>query len=222
MEIEVAVLRHQVKVLRRQVGLPRLRPLDRAFLAAAARVLPRGRWGSFIVTPQTLLHRELVRWKWTYRTQKRPGRPSIDSEIRALVVRLARENPRWGYVRIQGELRKVGIRVGASTVRRVLRAEGLGPAPRRHGPTWSDFLRAQTGGILAADFFTVETVRLKTLYVLFFIELSTRRRPPRRSHRSSRLGLGHPAGQECRHRRVGRGRRVPHSRPGLEVLRPVR
>jgi putative transposase len=176
MEIEVAVLRHQVKVLRRQVGRPRLRPLDRAFLAAAARVLPRERWDSFLVTPQTLLrwHRELIRRKWTYRTGRGPGRPLIDAEVRALVIRLARENPRWGYVRIQGELRKVGIRVGASTIRRVLRAHGLGPAPRRHGPTWSEFLRAQAPGILATDFFTVETIRLRTLYVLFFIELSTR------------------------------------------------
>lgn len=177
MEIEVAVLRHQVRVLRRQVRRPRFRPVDRAFIAAAARVLPRERWDSFLVTPRTLLrwHRELVRRKWTYRTARRPGRPPIDPEVRALVTRLARENPRWGYVRIQGELRKVGIQAGASTIRRVLRAQGLGPSPRRQGPTWSEFLRAQANGILATDFFTVETIRLKTLYVLFFIELSTRR-----------------------------------------------
>jgi putative transposase len=177
MEIEIAVLRHEVKVLRRQVRGPRFRPVDRAFFAAAARVLPRDRWVSFLVTPQTLLrwHRELVRRKWTYHTARKPGRPPIDPDVLALVVRLARENPRWGYVRIQGELRKVGIRVGASTIRRVLRAHGLGPAPRRHGPTWSEFLRSQAAGILATDFFTVETIRLKTLYVLFFIELSTRR-----------------------------------------------
>src|SRR5256712_12876708 len=176
-EVEVAVLRHQVKVLRRQVGRPRFRPLDRAFLAAAARVLPPERWDSFLVTPQTLLrwHRELGRRKWTYRTGRGPGRPRIDPEVRALVLRLARENPRWGYVRIQGELRKVGVRVGATTIRRVLRAHGLGPAPRRHGPTWGDFLRAPAGGILATGFFTVETIRLKTLSQLFFIGTSTRR-----------------------------------------------
>jgi len=177
MEIEVAVLRHQLKVLRRQVRRPKFRPGGRVFLAAASRALPRDRWASFVVTPQTLLrwHRELVRWKWTYRVRRRPGRPSVDPEVRALVVRLARENPRWGYVRIQGELRKVGVRVGASTIRRILRAHGLGPAPRREGPTWSEFLRSQAHGVLATDFFTVETIRLKTLYVLFFIELHTRR-----------------------------------------------
>jgi hypothetical protein len=112
-EIENAMLRHQLKVLRRQVRRPRFRPFDRVFLAAAAHVLPRDRWASFLLTPQTLLrwHRELVRRKWTYRTASKPGRPAIDPDVRALVLRLARENPRWGYLRIQGELRKIGIRV---------------------------------------------------------------------------------------------------------------
>lgn len=100
------------------------------------------------MTPQTLLrwHRELVRRKWTYRS-RRPGRPPIDQDVRDLVLRLARENPRWGYVRIQGELRKIGIRIGASTVRRVLGSHGLSPASRRSGPSWSEFLRAQANGI---------------------------------------------------------------------------
>lgn len=169
-------MRHQLRVLRRQVRRPSFRQTDRAFLAAAPRFLPRELWGSFLVTPQTLLHwhRHLVRRKWTCRS-RRPGRPPIDPEVRELVVRRARENPRWGYVRIQGELRKLGIRLGATTIRRVLRSHGLGPAPRRSGPSWSEFLRAQATGILASDFFTVETVTLKTLYVLFFIELATRR-----------------------------------------------
>jgi transposase len=140
------------KVLRRQVRRPKFRPFDRVFLVAAAHVLPRNRWASFLVTPQTLLrwHRELVRRRWTYRTASKPGRPAIDPDVRALVLRLARENPRWGYLRIQGELRKIGIRVGATTVRRILRAHGLSPAPRR-GPTWSEFLRAQAYGVLATD-----------------------------------------------------------------------
>jgi putative transposase len=175
-DVEIAVLRHQLQVLRRQVRRPSFRPLDRVFLAATARLLPRDRWTSLMITPQTLLrwHRQLVRRKWTYRTV-RIGRPPIDPELRETVLRLARENPRWGYVRIQGELRKVGIRIGATTIRRLLRAHGLGPAPRRHGPTWSEFLRAQAEGIIASDFLTVETLRLKTLYILFFIELHTRR-----------------------------------------------
>lgn len=175
-DVEIAVLRHQLQVLRRQDRRPSFRPLDRVFLAATARLLPRDRWTSFMITPQTLLrwHRQLVRRKWTYRTV-RIGRPPIDSELRETVLRLARENPRWGYVRIQGELRKVGIRIGATTIRRLLRAHGLGPAPRRHGPTWSEFLRAQAEGIIASDFLTVETIRLKRLYILFFIELHTRR-----------------------------------------------
>lgn len=129
------------------------------------------------MTPQTLLrwHRELVKRKWTYRTTRKPGRPPTEPTVVDAIVRLARENPRWGYVRIQGELRKLGVRVGATTVRRILKYRGLEPAPRRDGLTWSEFLRAQDRGIIATDFFTVETVRLKTLYVLFFIELSTRK-----------------------------------------------
>jgi putative transposase len=118
---------------------------------------------------------ELVARKWTYRKSGKPGRPPLDPSAVEAVVRLARENPRWGYMRIQGELHKLGIRVGTSTVQRILKAHGLAPAPRRDGPSWSEFLRAQANGIIACDFFTVETVWLKTLYVLFFIELSGRK-----------------------------------------------
>jgi putative transposase len=175
-EVEILVLRHQVKVLSRKAGRPKLRRRDRIFLAAASRILPKDHWSCFIVTPQTLLrwHRELVRRKWTYR-RRTTGRPRLDPEICALAIRMARENPRWGYIRIQGELRKLGIRVGATTIKRILLKEGLGPAPRRSGPSWSEFLRAQADGILACDFFTVETAFLKTLYVLFFIEIGSRR-----------------------------------------------
>jgi putative transposase len=129
-----------------------------------------------MVTPQTLLrwHRELIRRKWTYR-RRGAGRPPVDPGTVDLIRRLGRENPRWGCVRIQGELRKLGIRAGASMVRRILRRAELGPEPRRTGPTWSEFLRAQGRAALACDFVTVETVFLRTLYVLFFIELSTRR-----------------------------------------------
>ena len=165
-----------MKALQRRAGRPRLSRLDKLFLAAASRILPKERWSSFIVTPATLLrwHRELVRRKWTHGTN-RCGRPQVDPEVYALVVRMAKEDPRWGYIRIQGECRKLGIRVGATTVRRILAKEGLGPAPRRQGPSWSEFLRAQADGILASDFFTVETVFLRTLYVLFFIEVGSRK-----------------------------------------------
>jgi len=145
-------------------------------LAAASRVLSRDRWMTFVVTPRTLLrwHRELGRRKWTYR-RRGPGRPPIDPETVELILRMARENPRWGYPRIRGELLKLGVRVSATAIRTILRRHGLGPAPRRSGPSWSEFLRSQAHGILAFDFFTVETAWLRTLYVLFAIELGSRR-----------------------------------------------
>jgi hypothetical protein len=133
-EAEILVLRHQVKVLKRKTYHPKLSRLDKLFLAAGSRVLPKERWSSFVVTPTTLLrwHRELVRRKWTYKA-KRTGRPPIDAQVRDLVIRMAKDNPRWGYMRIQGECRKLGIRVGASTIKRLLLRKGLGPAPRRGG-----------------------------------------------------------------------------------------
>ena len=115
-----------------------------------------------------------MRRKWTYRRTGRPGRPPIDPEIRELILRLARENPRWGCVRIGGELRKLGIRVGATTIRSLLRSARAGPAPRRTGPSWTEFLRSQANGIIACDFFSVETAWLRTLYVLLCIELGSR------------------------------------------------
>ena len=175
-DIELIVLRHQLDVLRRQVERPRLRSSDRAFLAAASRLLPPRRRHGLLVTPQTLLrwHRELVRRRWTF-SRRGPGRPPIDAEKRELVLRLARENPRWGYQRIAGELSKLGLSVSPSTVRRLLARAGLGPAPRRSGPSWREFLRAQAASIVACDFFTVETAFLRRYYVLFFIELQSRR-----------------------------------------------
>lgn len=176
LEVENAVLRHQLGVLRRTVKRPRLRRRDRMLLAVAASLLPRERWSLFVVSPQTLLRwqRELVRRKWTFRGRL-PGRPPLDPQVRELILRLGRENPRWGCVRIQGELRKLGIRVGATTIRSILRRAGVGPAPRRDGPSWAEFLRAQAEGIWACDFFSVETVWLRTLYGLFWIELGSRR-----------------------------------------------
>ena len=128
------------------------------------------------MTPQTLLrwHRELVRRRWTQSNQQ-SGRPPVERRVRELVLRLARENPRWGYPRIAGELLKLGVRVSPSTVRRLLLAAGLKPAPRRTGPSWREFLRQQAASTLACDFFTVETLTLRRYYVLFFIELGSRR-----------------------------------------------
>jgi putative transposase len=139
-------------------------------------LLPPARRRGLLVTPHTLLrwHRELVRRRWTY-PPARPGRPTIDARTRELVVRLARENPRWGYQRIAGELNKLGLSVSPSTVRRLLARAGLGPAPRRSGPSWREFLRAQAASVVACDFFTVETALLRRYYVLFFIGLQTRR-----------------------------------------------
>ncbi len=176
-DIEIVVLRHQLAVLTRQVGRPRLRRRDRLLMAAVSRILPRPRWSSFVVRPQTLLrwHRELVRRKWTYHGNATGGRPPLAEDVRKLILRMARENPRWGCVRIRGELAKLGIRVSATAIRTLLRRSGLGPAPRRSGPTWREFLAAQAEGILATDFFTVESIWLRTLYVCFVIELRTRR-----------------------------------------------
>src|SRR6266496_703380 len=175
-DLEILVLRQQLRVLRRKAGRPRFTTLDRVLLAAASRVLPRDRWAMFLVTPQLLRwDPELVRSKWTYPRTEKPRRPPIDLEVSGLIMRMARESPRWGCLRIQGELRKLGIRMGATTIRTLLRARGLGPAPTRSGSTWSEFLRAQAWGIMACDFFTLETVQLKTLYVLFCIEVGTSR-----------------------------------------------
>jgi putative transposase len=176
LELENAVLRHQLRVLGRAVKRAPLRRRDRLLLAAVSTLLPRERWSVFPVSPQTLLrwHRELVAKQWTHR-RRSPGRPPLDPALRGLVLRLGRENPSWGCVRIQGELRKLGIRVGATTIRSILRRSGFWPAPRRQGTSWREFLRAEAQGMVACDFFTVETAWLRTLYVLFFVEHGSRR-----------------------------------------------
>src|SRR5258706_571825 len=175
-DVEIAVLRHQLAVLQRQVTRPRYTPADRMVLAGLAKLLPRQRWPIFLVTPSTLLrwHRELIRRRWTYPAIGR-SRRALDQEVVDLVSRLARENPRWGYLRIVGECRKLGVRVSATSVRTILRQHRLKPAPRRGGPSWTQFLRAQAAGTLACDFLTVETLGLTRLYVLFVIELEHRR-----------------------------------------------
>jgi len=174
-EVEILVLRHRVKVLKREAGSPKLRRRHPLFLAAAARLLPRGRWSCFIITPATLLgwHCELVKRKWTYR-RTRTGRPPLDREICRLIVRMAKDNLRCGCCQDPRELRTLDLRVGATSVKRLLRREGLGSAPRR-GPSWGEFLPAQADGILARDFFTVETAFPRTLCVLFCLEVGSRR-----------------------------------------------
>ena len=175
-DVEIAVLRQQLTVLRRQVARARYTPSDRLVLAVLARLLPRERWSAFLVTPATLLrwHRELVRRRWTY--PHRPGRRrGLNPSVVDLVLRLARENPRWGYQRVAGECANLGVAVSATSIRNILGRHRLGPAPRRGGPSWRQFLQAQAGGVLACDFLTVETIGLSRLYVLFVIELDRRR-----------------------------------------------
>ncbi len=174
-DLEILALRHQVAVLRRQVKRPDLLPADRMILAALGLRLPPGR---LLFSPATLLrwHRELVRKHWSaFGLRPRRGRPPISDELRNLILRLGRENPRWGDRRIQGELLKLGYQVSATTIRGALRRHRVPPAPRRDGPTWAQFLAAHAGAILACDFFTVDTVLLRTLYVLVFMEIGSRR-----------------------------------------------
>jgi putative transposase len=175
-ELEILVLRHELAVLRRQVGRPQFEPSDRLILAALSRVAPRRSWGAFSVRPETLLrwHRCLIARRWTY-PHRRPGRPPIEREIRELIVRLARENTSWGYARIVGELRKLGITVSATLARSVLAEARIPPAPQRDRLGWRAFLRQQGESILACDFLTVDTVWLRRLYVLVFLSIGSRR-----------------------------------------------
>jgi transposase len=177
-DAELLVLRHEIAVLRRHAGRVRYEPADRAWFTALARLIPRRRWSEVVpVTPATLLawHRRLAAKKYDTSKRRKPGRPPTIPSIARLVVRLATENPLWGHRRIHGELTKLGVTVAPSTVWEILRAAGINPAPRRSGPSWRQFLHAQAAGIVAVDFLHVDTVLLRRLHVLVFIEHGTRR-----------------------------------------------
>ncbi|MFI8308948.1 integrase core domain-containing protein [Streptomyces sp. NPDC085927] len=173
---EILILRHEVAVLRRQVAAPKPTWPDRALLAALARVLPRMLRGHRIVSPRTLLawHQRLISKKWNQPPP--PGRPPLAGELRDLIIRLGVENPCCGFRRVHGELRRLGHRISPATVRRLLREAGLGPAPRRQPARreWAAFLKAQAEGLLATDFFHVDTTNLRRLYALFVMEVRTR------------------------------------------------
>jgi putative transposase len=175
-EIEILVLRHQLAVLQRRTPRPPINWTDRALIAALTRLLPTRRRLGLLVTPATVLrwHRQLVARRWTTHPV-RPGRPAIPAGLRALVVRLAAENPTWGYRRIHGELAGLGYQIGASTIWTILHTAGIDPSPQRAGPTWAQFLRAQAHAILACDLLHLDTLTLHRLYAFFVIEHVTRR-----------------------------------------------
>jgi len=181
-EVEILALRHQIAVLERQLDKtrPRFCPGDRAFLAALLHRLPRDVLGRFrlIVRPETVprWHRDLLARRHAARSRtKRPGRPRTVRSIRLLVIRLAVENPCWGYRRIHGELLVLGIRTAASTVWEILQQAGIDPAPERTSTTWADFLRSQADALLACDFFETVTLTGARLYMLAVIEHAGRR-----------------------------------------------
>ena len=198
-DTEILVLRHQLAVLQRRTPRPRMSWAHRAMIAALARLPPARRRRGLIVAPSTILrwHRQLLNRRWTT-PPARPGRPAIPAGVRALILRLATENPTWGYRRDHGELAGLGYRVGASTLWTILHTAGIDPAPRRTGPTWSQFPRAQAQAILACDVFHVDTITLNRLYAFFVIEHATRRvhilgiTAPHRS-------VAHPAGPQPLH-----------------------
>jgi hypothetical protein len=177
-EAELLLLRHQLRVVRRQVKRPQLNMADRTIRAALSQLVNRATLVGMLVQPETVLgwHRGLVRRRWAAFGRRRgPGRPGLDPEIQTLILQMAKDNPRWGCVRVRGELLKLGQVVSATAIRNLLRRNRIGPAPLRSGQTWKAFLRAQASAIVLTDFFSVDTVFLKRLYVLLYMELATRR-----------------------------------------------
>ena len=178
-DAEILALRHQILVLQRQIDRPSFTPTDRTILALLSRAFDRRRLEGvmLIVKPATVIgwHRRLVARHWTQPPHARTGRPPTPTELRRLVLRLDAENPTWGYRRIHGEIRRLGHRIAAATVWQILRNAGREPTPNRTGPTWSEFIGSQAHAMVATDFFCVDTVALRRYYVLFFIEIDTRR-----------------------------------------------
>jgi putative transposase len=174
-DVEILVLRHQLAVLNRRTPRPRMDWADRALIAAFARRLPRHRRSGLLATPATILrwHRRLAARYWTT-SYGQPGRPPVPAGWRAPAVRLATENPTWGYRRVHGELAGLGYQIGASTVWKILQAAGVDPSSRRSGPSWRQFLRAQAHAILACDLFHIDTITLTRLYAFFVVEHATR------------------------------------------------
>jgi putative transposase len=185
-ELEILVLRHELATLRRQARQPKLTRADRALLTTLSRSLPRVAWAGFPVKPATLLrwHRQLVARRWTY-VHRGPGRPPLESSLRTLILRLGHENPHWGYRRIVGELKGLGVTVSATSVRKVLLEEGLQPAPVRSHSSWRAFLRAQAASMVACDFLTVETASPADLRVVLHLDRDA-------TNRAHRLHLESP------------------------------
>jgi putative transposase len=201
-DAELLVLCHENQVLRLQLaGRLRWDHVDRVWLAALSRLVSRRRWPEvFPVTPATILrwHRDLAARKWNYTERRRPGRPPTGTSVKALIIRMARENPAWGRRRIQGELARLGHAIAASPVWEILHAAGIDPAPRRSGPSWREFLAAQAHAIIACDLMVVETVLLKRLHVLVFTEQHPETAPGR-GDRAPDRGMGSAAGLQPGH-----------------------
>src|SRR6266704_196834 len=179
------------------------------------------------VTPDTILrwHRDIVRGRWAARSMRgKTGRPATRRNTRALVLRLARENPGWGYRRIHGELAGLGVKVAPSTAWEILKNAGIDPAPRRTGPAWSQFLRSQADAILACDFFTADLLDGTQAYVLDVIEHASRRIRVLGGHSASDRGMDRPAGPQPPHgpRRTGSSGQVHDPRSRLQLHSRVR
>ncbi len=177
-EAELLILRHQLRVVRRQIKRPQFNTADRTIMAALSQLVNRAILVGMLVQPETVLgwHRELVRRRWAAFGRRRgPGRPGLDPELQKLILQMAKDNPRWGCVRVRGQLLKLGHMVSATAIRKLLRRNRIGPSPLRSRQTWKAFLRTQASAIVLTDFLSVDTVFLKRLYVLLYMELATRR-----------------------------------------------